>query len=377
MSSTECWLAAWGVCVGVFLDRCVRRLAFEKSIFFPPRRHCTRCLQPVSPWSAVPLVGRFLAGGRCRACGEILPWRTILLQLLTAAAFVGLYRLHVLGKGQYLPAEAHFQNHYALHHLQALAVYHGLLFCFLLVASTVDWDLTLIPLSSTIVGSLVGIALGTFWYVELHPLPLWFAHTSQIPRAAEWANANVWTDVFRWWTGQKTAALPASWEAVRAFAYPHWDLNWNRYLGAATGIAGWLAGYVMVWAIDVAATKALGRDAMGIGDRDLLAMIGAYLGWQSAVLVFFIAAVVPGMLAALATALLRRGGHIPFGPHLALGAGLCVAWWRPIFDATRDVFMTFGVFFGVALGLLVAFYFTALLVGWLKGLVMAGRRGVA
>jgi leader peptidase (prepilin peptidase)/N-methyltransferase len=67
-----------------------------------------------------------------------------------------------------------------------------------------------------------------------------------------------------------------------------------------------------------------GRDGMGGGDIKLLAMIGAFLGWQSLLFVLF-ASSLTGSLVGLACMWRQgRGGltRIPFGPFLALAAVL-------------------------------------------------------
>jgi hypothetical protein len=58
-------------------------------------------------------------------------------------------------------------------------------------------------------------------------------------------------------------------------------------------------------------------------------MIGAFLGWQNALLTMFLGCVL-GALIGGAGALLGRGTVIPFGPFLALGAGIAMFAGGPI-----------------------------------------------
>jgi prepilin signal peptidase PulO-like enzyme (type II secretory pathway) len=68
---------------------------------------------------------------------------------------------------------------------------------------------------------------------------------------------------------------------------------------------------------------------MGGGDIKLAAALGAFLGWQLVVLVFFLSALV-GTLASgvwlLLSREMRRKRMIPFGPFLALAALLALLW---------------------------------------------------
>jgi len=75
----------------------------------------------------------------------------------------------------------------------------------------------------------------------------------------------------------------------------------------------------------------LSRGGMGGGDIRLGALIGAFLGWQLALLSFFMAVVLGGVAA---TALLiagRKGrkDRIPFGPFLA-GSGVMSLFWGDV-----------------------------------------------
>jgi leader peptidase (prepilin peptidase) / N-methyltransferase len=67
---------------------------------------------------------------------------------------------------------------------------------------------------------------------------------------------------------------------------------------------------------------------MGLGDVKLLAMIGAFLGWQ-AVIITIVLASISGACVGLVLILIKRKGRresIPFGPFLALGAFLAAVW---------------------------------------------------
>jgi len=70
-------------------------------------------------------------------------------------------------------------------------------------------------------------------------------------------------------------------------------------------------------------------ETMGGGDVKLLAMIGAFLGWKIAILVFFIAPFLGSVVGFYE--LLRKGKHtIPYGPALALASVICIFWAEKI-----------------------------------------------
>lgn len=95
---------------------------------------------------------------------------------------------------------------------------------------------------------------------------------------------------------------------------------------AAIGVAG---GYFVVWGPFHKGWQLLrGRPGMMLGDAKLLAMVGAFLGWQGALFALLAGSVV-GSVAGVVTALRARGTpehqgvlltQIPFGPFLSLGA---------------------------------------------------------
>jgi prepilin signal peptidase PulO-like enzyme (type II secretory pathway) len=95
----------------------------------------------------------------------------------------------------------------------------------------------------------------------------------------------------------------------------------NAVLGALLG-----SGVFLVIAV-------LSRGGMGGGDIKLMAMIGAFLGWQAVLVTIFLGAVSMAVVG-LVLRLLRRLGPqelVPFGPFLALRALLAMVWGEPIF----------------------------------------------
>ncbi|HQR43841.1 MAG TPA: A24 family peptidase, partial [Gemmatales bacterium] len=93
------------------------------------------------------------------------------------------------------------------------------------------------------------------------------------------------------------------------------------YLGCITSVVGALAGTGLIRLIRSLFSWAYEREAMGLGDADLLMLIGAFLGWQALILVMGFA-VVLGLLYVLITFLFKGGTDLPFGPPLAGGAVL-------------------------------------------------------
>ena len=95
----------------------------------------------------------------------------------------------------------------------------------------------------------------------------------------------------------------------------------DRILGALTG-----AGFLYLVLLYGGALY--GQDAMGEGDLNLMALVGAFLGWK-AVVVTLLVGCLSGSLVGLALIALRRLGrreHMPFGPFLALGALVSLFW---------------------------------------------------
>lgn len=93
-------------------------------------------------------------------------------------------------------------------------------------------------------------------------------------------------------------------------------------------LAGILLGGGLLWGVAEGYYRLTGREGMGGGDIKLLAMIGAFLGWQAVPVTLLIGSL-GGAVVGIALMLVQRRDSrtpIPFGPFLALGA-LCALFW--------------------------------------------------
>jgi leader peptidase (prepilin peptidase) / N-methyltransferase len=96
----------------------------------------------------------------------------------------------------------------------------------------------------------------------------------------------------------------------------------NNMVSWQQSLLGILLGGGMLYAVAYAYYACTKREGMGGGDIKLLAMIGAFLGWQSLLYVIFSSSLTGSLIGVAAMFKQRKGGQtrIPFGPFLALAA---------------------------------------------------------
>ncbi|MDR1142184.1 MAG: A24 family peptidase [Planctomycetaceae bacterium] len=118
--------------------------------------------------------------------------------------------------------------------------------------------------------------------------------------------------------------------------------------GLLTALTGMASGMILIWSTRLIGSAVLGREAMGFGDVTLMGMIGVFLGWQSCILIFFLA---PFAGLAFGVLNLISGGsqRFPYGPFLCLAtAGLVIAW-RPIWIFMEPIFELGGFIIGAVM----------------------------
>lgn len=89
--SLGCAIAfVYGIIVGSFLNVCIYRLPAEESIVMPPS-HCPKCNTRLKWVDNIPLFSFLWLGRKCRYCKQPISWRYFSIELLTGLIFVGTY----------------------------------------------------------------------------------------------------------------------------------------------------------------------------------------------------------------------------------------------------------------------------------------------
>jgi leader peptidase (prepilin peptidase) / N-methyltransferase len=325
-----------GICAGSFLNVLVGRLPLEKSILWPNSR-CLTCLHRLRLTDNLPVVGWLLRGGRCRFCGTRFSIRYMWVELATGIGFALIFYLEVLNNWHRIPF---FDQNAVLKFAGASTwqgwvffLHHAILFFLLLAAALCDWDHRAIPLSLTTTGTVIGLIGAT-----LFPWP-W---PNDPAIAAPW-NAPVTVNGIvvreRNWAFDGPAdphnpdvILPPEPLPRGLYPWPVWGpapdgLMRHRWaLGLLTGLAGAAAGMILIRSVKYMFEKGLGKEALGLGDADLMMMAGAFVGWQVVVVSFFIGALI-ALPFGIFAALFKGERQLPFGPGLAVGVAVTVMWW--------------------------------------------------
>lgn len=106
-----------------------------------------------------------------------------------------------------------------------------------------------------------------------------------------------------------------------------------------SAIIGAVAGYLMLWSVYWCFKLVTGKEGMGYGDFKLLAVIGAWLGWQMLPLVILFSSVAGSLVGVGLIIMANHRRHIPlpFGPYLAGGGLIALFWGNQINRAYFDL----------------------------------------
>ena len=100
------------------------------------------------------------------------------------------------------------------------------------------------------------------------------------------------------------------------------------FTGIEEAVIGAMAGYLSMWLVFHVFRLVTGKEGMGYGDFKLLALLGAWLGWQALPVIILLSSLVGAVAGIAMIALLGRDRQlpIPFGPYLAAAGWLTLLW---------------------------------------------------
>ncbi len=112
-------------------------------------------------------------------------------------------------------------------------------------------------------------------------------------------------------------------------------------LGWVGSLLGMVLGGGVLWMLAILSPYLFGKEGLGGGDIKLLAMIGAFLGWQPVFMTLFLASLAGAVvgLVLMAFRYLERGQYIPFGPFLVLGAVVSMFFYQDMFGMYESLFL--------------------------------------
>ena len=106
-------------------------------------------------------------------------------------------------------------------------------------------------------------------------------------------------------------------------------------------VIGLIAGGGFFYLVALAGDKIFKKESMGGGDIKLAAMLGAFLGWQKILLIFFLASflgALVGVIFLLLSPKLRENRLIPFGPFLAIATAICIFFGNRLVELYLNLF---------------------------------------
>jgi len=125
----------------------------------------------------------------------------------------------------------------------------------------------------------------------------------------------------------------ALWLANHLFTYPPPEAA----LSFADALIGAGVASGLLWLVAEGYFRARGREGMGLGDVKMMAMAGAFLGLQRALLTILLGSLLGSLIGIAVIAIGRKGRdfELPFGTFLGAGAMLVVFFGSPALDWYR------------------------------------------
>jgi leader peptidase (prepilin peptidase)/N-methyltransferase len=238
-----------------------------------PASHCTKCGTSIKPYDNIPVVSWLVLAGRCRKCKVRISAMYPMVELATGLLFLACYL--VFG-------------------LSAEALKWTIFGALMIVLTITDFRERILPDKVNFVGLALGLLLSLF--------------TRPVDGTALWL-------------------------ANHLFAFPPPEAA----LSFADALIGAGAASGLLWLVAEGYFRARGREGMGLGDVKMMAMAGAFLGVQRALLTILLGSLLGSIIGMAVIAIGRKGRdfELPFGTFLGAGAMLVVFFGSAALDWYR------------------------------------------
>jgi leader peptidase (prepilin peptidase)/N-methyltransferase len=238
-----------------------------------PSSHCTSCGTPIKPYDNIPVVSWVALAGRCRKCKARISAMYPMVELATGLIF--------------LACDLAFG-------LTAEALKWAIFAALLIVLTITDLRERILPDKVNFAGLGLGLLLSLF--------------TRPVDGTALWL-------------------------ANHLFAYPPPEAA----VSFADALIGAGAASGLLWLVAEGYFRARGREGMGLGDVKMMAMAGAFLGLQRALLAILLGSLLGSLIGIAVIAIGRKGRdfELPFGTFLGAGAMLVVFFGSAALDWYR------------------------------------------
>jgi leader peptidase (prepilin peptidase)/N-methyltransferase len=375
------FLFTLGACVGSFLNVVVYRLPRGESLVYPGSR-CPKCEHALAWYDNLPVLGWILLAGKCRYCKQPISARYPIIEATTGVLFAGFYiAVYLFHQGPFWPISdadplrmQDLATDWPMFGLYLFAI------ASLLAISLIDAELFLIPgqiplllaglalLVHTIIdrpgvpGSLssgpaptalaAGASIGlliSIILLRLRIFPLSFAqggpalevdkknHKPGDEEFPEFTPAQIRTEIRKEMLFLiPPLALGALMVLIQMPGAPLHDpwaeisrIDWVN--GLLSSLLGGLVGGGIVWLARIFFSYLFGREAMGLGDIDLMFAIGAVLGPGPAIVTFFLGPFFALPLHGILW-LFKSRRELPYGPYLSIAAVFVMLFYFPIYN---------------------------------------------
>ena len=239
-----------------------------------PASHCTSCGAHIKPYDNIPVLSWLMLRGRCRKCKTPISAQYPAVELLTGLLFVGCYLMFGLSFD---------------------ALKWAIFAAILVVLTVTDHRERILPDVVNFTG------LGAALVLSLV--------TEPVDGSAGWIAGRL-----------LGLSLP------------------RPVLSLADALIGAAAASGLLWVVAEGYFRLRGREGMGLGDVKMMAMAGAFLGLQRAMLTILLGSLLGSLIGSAVIAFRHKGRdfELPFGTFLGAGAILVVFFGSATLDWYRS-----------------------------------------